>query len=71
MYETWASDLDDWDSREYDNEDLIDALYTVRSSPLLQCSQSPAIPSAHFLACADCCMERIAPYPSWSHQVQV
>ena len=30
MYETWCSELDDWDSREYANDDLIDALYTVR-----------------------------------------
>jgi hypothetical protein len=29
MYETWGSELDDWDSREYANDDLIDALYTV------------------------------------------
>lgn len=31
MYETWSSDLDDWDSREDDNDELIDALYTVRA----------------------------------------
>ena len=30
MYETWGSKLDDWDSREYANDDLIDALYTAR-----------------------------------------
>ena len=30
MYETWSSDLDDWDSREYEDSELIDALYMVR-----------------------------------------
>ncbi|CAK0778942.1 hypothetical protein CVIRNUC_004669 [Coccomyxa viridis] len=27
MYETWSSSLDDWDSREYEDSELIDALY--------------------------------------------
>lgn len=45
MYETWGSGLDDWDSREYANDGLIDALYTAR---LLQ---SPCRSLTSFLLC--------------------
>ena len=39
MYETWSSSLDDWDSREYEDSELIDALYMVR---LVFCGSSMA-----------------------------
>ena len=39
MYETWSSSLDDWDSREYEDSQLIDALYMVR---LVFCGSSMA-----------------------------
>ena len=41
MYETWATDPDDWDSREYGNDDLIEALYMVCSETETPAASQP------------------------------
>ena len=52
MYETWSSGLDDWDSREYEDSELIDALYMVRLV-LYSGSLARALGAASFLSCAN------------------
>ena len=51
MYETWSSGLDDWDSREYEDSELIDALYMVRLV-LCRSSLACALGAASFPSCA-------------------
>ena len=31
MYETWAAEVDDWDTQEYTDDQLVNILYTVRT----------------------------------------
>ena len=39
LYETWAAEVDDWDTQEYTDDQLVNILYTVRAhSPSLLCA---------------------------------
>lgn len=42
MYETWAAEVDDWDTQEYSDDQLISILYNVRA---VLCGASVLMPT--------------------------